>query len=434
MTPLAALLLCVAMAQGDDPSTRLEKLNAKAIDACVALAGEYDANKDPEAAHFFAECALGLGAKDDKITALRKKWEDEVYYGRSRGGQVLADAKPIDDRMAPIARQARDLLDELVRDIQRNASDSQPIRSLAGRTAVLHELARGASDYVRAVQRFNALRAKMKLRALLWEFEPSSRLMIGAWYMCETGDTVANAPDTKAASFTDHVAFARDESNRSPNCPVALRDYADRVRSFGLMREDLLNPDARRLWLGWWNGGVKLKCMALYAVPRAPYRKDIPTPSAKSRGETVVEERDRWQDIEEVMKVGSTSVPVSQYPYAGESDAPTTFGGGAGDEAGWSDPVVERKGLYSFGLPIMLRFFGGKDLTEVEFELKPKGGRPVSCRRYLNGDKRVDMANLPTVLLLPERPLDKGTTYEVRIKGKFDRTPFERNWEFTTGK
>jgi hypothetical protein len=174
--------------------------------------------------------------------------------------------------------------------------------------------------------------------------------------------------------------------------------------------------------------------MALYAVPRSPYRKDIPTPSSKFRGETVVEERDRWQDVEEVIKIGSTIVPLSKYPFDGEADAPTTFGGGAGDEAGWSDPAVDRKGLYSCGVPIMLRFFGGRDLTDVEFEIKPKGGRAVTCRKYLNGDKRVDMENLPTVLLLPEKPLDKGTTYEVRIKGKLDGTPFERKWVFTTQK
>jgi hypothetical protein len=113
---------------------------------------------------------------------------------------------------------------------------------------------------------------------------------------------------------------------------------------------------------------------------------------------------------------------------------PLTFGCGERTELNGSDATLDRKGLYTMGLPIMLRFFGGEKLTDVEVELKPKGGRAVSCRKYLNGDERVDMENLPTVVLLPEKPLDKGTTYEVRIKGKLDGTPFERKWEFTTAK
>ncbi len=433
MTRLLALILLWPALQADEPAVKVQKLNERLVAAFVELAGDYDSKKDPEACHFFAECAIGLGSKDEKTVALRKKWEDEVYYGRSRGGVVLTDTKPIEDRLATISRDTRNLFEDLVKASGEKGTDDKMKAALSS-AAVMHEVARGASDYVRAVQRFNALRSKMKLRAILWEFTASAKLILGAWYMCETGDAEATTPDVTAISYTEGVKFARDESNRSPNCPVPLREYANRVRSFCLMREDLLNPDARRLWLGWWNGGAKLKSMALYSIPRGTYRKDIPTPSAKFRGETVVEEKDHWLDIEETIKVGSTMVPLARYPFDGETDTPVAFGDGAGDEAGWADPTIERKGLYSFGLPVMLRFFGGKELSEVDYELRKKGGALVSCKKYLNGDKRIDMEDLPTVLLLPENPFDKGTTYQVRIKGKLDGTPFERKWEFSTAK
>jgi tetratricopeptide (TPR) repeat protein len=178
----------------------------------------------------------------------------------------------------------------------------------------------------------------------------------------------------------------------------------------------------------------RLESMKLYAIPRGKYRDEIATPSARFRGETVTADRDRWADVEETLQLGSSKVVVAHYPGNGESDAPTTFGHGERTELNWSDATLDQRGMFTMGLPIMLRFFGGEKLTDVDVELKPKGGRALACRKYLNGDKRVDMENLPTVLLLPEKPLDKGTSYEVRIKGKLDGTPFERKWEFGTAK
>jgi hypothetical protein len=349
------------------------------------------------------------------------------------------DLSSINSKLAGAAEDGKALFEGIVADAKKSQV-TQESRALLRRSVLLRELTRGAGEYIRATQRVNQVRAKMKLRALLWDFAASSRAILAAWHMSETGDW---SPDQKSDeslySYSDAVPWAKENANRLPTwsytrLKIELSDVIDEVRALAVVRENLLNPDARRLWLGYWGKGQELECIKLYAVPRGKYRDDIATPSARFRGETVAEDRDRWADVEETVQAGSCKTVVAHYPYSGEADAPTTFGYGEFSEVNWSDATLDRKGLYTMGLPIMLRFFGGEKLTDVEFELKPKGGRAVSCRKYVNGDKRVDMENLPTVLLLPEKPLDKGTTYEVRIKGKLDGTPFERKWEFTTQK
>ncbi len=441
MTKPAVLMLMLAVGQADDLSARADKLDERLVSAFVALAGDYDSKKDPEASHFFAECALGLGSKDENTAALRKKWEDELYRGRSRGGIVIADKElaTLNSKLTALAKEARTILDLLVDEAQKGKIKDEQ-RILLQRVALRCELARGAGDYIRATQRFNATRAKMKLRALLWDFDSSSRLILAAWHMAETADwTPEQVSVEEAWSFSVSVPWSKENANRLPTweynkLKIALPDVVDEIRSLAVVRENLLNPDARRLWLGYWGKGRKLHSIKLYAIPRGEYRKDIATPTSRFRGETVAEDRDRWAEVEETIQVGSAKVAVAQYPFDGEADAPTTFGGGERTELNWSDPTIDQKGLFTMGLPIMLRFFGGEKITDLDFEVKAKGGRALSCRKYLNGDKRVDMENLPTVLLLPEKPFDKGTTYLVRIKGKLDGTPFERKWEFTTAK
>ncbi len=441
MTRYAALILLIPAMQADDLDVRVQKLNERLVAAFVELAGDYDTKKEPEACHFFAECAIGLGPKDEKTVALRKKWEDEVYYGRSRGGVPIAQKElaALDAHLGALAKEARTILDALVEEAQKGKIKDEQ-RSRLQRIALRCELARGAGEYIQATQRFNATRSKMKLRAILWDFDSSSRLIVASWHMSETADWT---PEQKSAedawSFSASVPWAKENANRLPTwdynkLKIALPDVVDEIRPLAVVREHLLNPDARRLWLGHWGKGRKLQSIKLYAIPRGEYRRDIATPTSRFRGETIAEDRDRWTDVEETIQVGTSKVAVAQYPFDGEPDAPTTFGGGERTELNWSDPTIDQKGLFTMGLPIMLRFFGGEKITDLDFDVKAKGGRALSCRKYLNGDKRVDMENLPTVLLLPEKPFDKGATYQVRIKGKLDGTPFERKWEFATGK
>ncbi len=429
---LTAMFCPTAVTQdGGELAGRVAKVDSKLLTALSELAVHFDSKKDPEAAHFFCECAIGFGSTEEKIKALKKKWEDEVYYGRSRGGIVLGDVKVIDEKLQGLAKEYRGTFDELVKAAgKRKLADDE--RVLLHRVAAKFELTRSAGEYIQATQRFNELRSKLKLRAVLWDFEASRKLILAGWYMSETGDYLsAEKSDESELSYSEAVAFSKENAVRAPNTED-LRGHADLLRALCLSREDLLNPDVRRIWLGRWGKGAKLKGLTAYRIPRETYRPDIVTPSARSH-ETVAEDRDRWVDIEESLslKAGGKAL-ISRYPYEGEPNAPSVFGDGENWEHGWQDEGVERKGQTSFGLPIMLRFFGAKALADVDYEVKKKGGYAVSCKKYLNGDKRVDLEDLPTIVLLPEKPLDKGTTYSVKITGKLDGTPFEKKWEFTT--
>jgi len=429
---LTALFCPPAVTQdGGDVAGRVAKVDSKMLTALFELAVHFDSKKDPEAAHFFCECAIGFGSTEEKIKALKKKWEDEVYYGRSRGGVVLSDVKVIDEKLPGLAKEYKGAFDDLVKAAGKGKlADDET--ALLHRVAAKVELTESAGEYIQATQRFNELRSKLKLRAVLWDFDASSKFIQAGWYMAETGDYLSDGkPEEKAISFSDCVAFAKQNAVTAPDIDT-LRDHADRLRAMCLARQDLLNPDVRRIWLGRWGKGAKLKGLTAYRIPRDTYRPDIATPSSRSR-ETVAADRDQWVDIEESLslKAGGKAL-VSRYPYDAETNAPFTFGDGENWEHGWSDEAVKRKGQTSFGLPVMLRFFGGKELADVDYEVKKKGGYAVSCKKYLNGDKRVELDDLPTVLLLPEKPLDKGTTYTVKISGKLDGTVFEKKWEFTT--
>jgi hypothetical protein len=162
------------------------------------------------------------------------------------------------------------------------------------------------------------------------------------------------------------------------------------------------------------------------------YRTDVETPSRwYTEKNRKPELQDQWRDVEETVPLGSARAIVAHYPYDLEVDAPFAFGDGSDYEIDWSDPKV--KDLRKTGLPVMLRIFATSKPTEVEAELKSRSGS-VPCRIYLNGDTRVPLGDFATVLLLPERHLEKGSTYAVSIKGKLDGAPFEKKWTFTTRK
>ncbi len=80
----------------------------------------------------------------------------------------------------------------------------------------------------------------------------------------------------------------------------------------------------------------------------------------------------------------------------------------------------------------MIRFFTDDVPANVEASLTDKSGSKCACRVYLNGDKRVDLDKLATVLLLPEKQLDPFTEYTVALKCKIGTTPFEKSWSFKT--
>jgi len=403
-------------------------LDEQLVAALIDLARAYDEKKDPEAAHFFAACAIGLGSLDEYPKGLKKTWENEVYYGRSRGGKALVDTAPIEKKLASFAKEYKSVVDSLVKSGKGISDDA---RAKLDRAVVRYELARGAHDYIQATQRFNELRRQMKLRAILWDFDMSSRFILAAWYMGETGDYLRDAKsDETSVWYSADVAFGKEEANKSPWGEYGLRDHADSLRPFAILREDLLNPDARQLALGRWQGGKAIKTMILYRIPRTEYRKDIATPTRRAAGQTVAEDRDLWKDVEETVKVGDKHVIVACYPYADEPDAPRVLGDGKRTELGWADPNV--KDLNKCGTPIMLRLFIKGAPTDVQAELRKIKGSSVGSRLYLNRDERVDLDDEATVVLLPEKPLEKGASYTVSMKFKLEGVPIEKNWIFTT--
>src|ERR1041384_660561 len=114
----------------------------------------------------------------------------------------------------------------------------------------------------------------------------------------------------------------------------------------------------------------------MYAIPQLPYRNDIPTPTQRFKGETLVKD---WIDLEETVQVGNKKVPYVRYPFAGESDAPTAFSNGKGaSESGWS--VSEHGFRDRAGIPIMLRFYQEAILSDVQAVLKDKAGHAQQRR------------------------------------------------------
>jgi hypothetical protein len=407
---------------------KVEKLDARLVGACADLAKKYDELKDPEAAHFFASCAVGFGSKDDKILGIKNVWEIAVFIGKVRGGKPLADAEPISTALRGLSQEYRAIRDALWTDgVRGNLGDAS--KRILRDSGVKMELTQNAGEYVKTVQRFNALRQSMGLRAVFWDFEASSKLVGVAWYMAQTGDY---EDDPGKDSNKDHVCYtvdvedARKKTSRMPNLELAA--YPEYLRHFSLIREDLINPNARRIWLAHWGKGWALHPFVMYAIPQLPYREDIPTPGARFKDETVTRQWDGWVDVEETITIAGKKVPFVRYPFEGETDAPRKCYGG---ETGWQKS--EYKALDGAGTPIICRFFINTVPTDVDVQLSLPDGKNVPYHLYLNGDKRVRLHNWATVLAIPETPLEPRTKCNVKMKCTLEGAVFEKTWAFTVG-
>lgn len=429
----AALAGQTSHAQSDDKLTKkVEKLDAQLVKKCSELALKYDEAKDPEAAHFFASCAIGFGCKDDKVIGIKNAWEIAVFIGKVRGGQLLKDVEPIISALSGLNQEYRGIRDTLWTPGIRGTLPESSIKLLR-EAGVKMELTQSAHEYIRITQRFNSLRQAMGLRAIYWDFENSTRLILVGWYMGQTGDYTDDQFSKGGANkthplYTQAVEDAKRDTARSHT--IELSQYPDYLKGFPQLRQDILNPNARMLWFAHWSKGATLPRMVLYAIPQLPYRDDIPTPTARFKDETLVKPWSEWIDTEDTITLGGMKVPYVRYPYDGESDAPFTCYAG---EEGWEKE--EYKHLRNAGVPIMLRFFMKTIPTEVESSLVDGKSKTISCRLYLNGDKRVHrLGGWATVLLLPEEQLRQGEKYAVTIKCKVENAPFERAWTFTTRK
>jgi len=291
------------------------------------------------------------------------------------------------------------------------------------------ELAQNAGEYIRTVQRFNVLRQAIGLRSVFWDFDSSAKLISVAWYMAQTGDydDEPNRDTNKDhVCYTADVEEARKKTSRMPNLELAA--YPGHLRHFALVREDLINPNARRLLLAHWGKGFAFQHIVLYSIPQLPYREDIPTPTARFKDETLVQKWDGWVDVEETIAVAGKKVPFVRYPYDGEPDAPRKCYGG---ESGWQKS--EYKFLEKAGAPIICRFFIKSVLTDVDVQLTLPDGKKVPHRLYLNGDSRVRLHNWATLLVMPEAPLEQGVKCIVAVKCTLEGTTFEKTWTFTPG-
>ena len=416
-----------AQASKDDEklSKQVAKLDELFVKALSDLAQKYDLLKDPEAAHFLASCALGFGSKDPKIAPIKAGWELDLFIGKVRGGQVLKDTNPIDTALRGTAAEYKKLVDSLVETAKRRGL-VESTKAILHDCAIRYELARRAHEYIQAIQRFNALRRAMGLRAVLWDFESSNRLILAAWYTGETGDWEYEAPQKDSAYYSAVLEMAKEKTTRVFRTIKIVPDF---LRSFALGREELLNPNTRRLWLAHWSGGRSIEGVVVYAIPQLPYRDDIPTPSRRFKDETIVKD---WVDTEDTVEIEGRKVPYVRYPYPDEPDAPWAFADGKeGIEGHWAKS--EHGFLEKAGTPIMLRFFTEGSLAKLETTLTDKDGKQWPCRAYQNGDKRVGMdPNWPTALLLPEKQLKVSTAYTVTVKCMLKGTAFEKSWTFTT--
>ena len=167
--------------------------------------------------------------------------------------------------------------------------------------------------------------------------------------------------------------------------------------------------------------------MSLYCIPAVEYRNDVPTPSKRYTTDTLAQEHGGWIDTEETTTLNGKKVPFVRYPFDGEQDTPRAFIG----EYGWAESEISF--LTKAGIPVMIRFFGKCVVGEAIANLKDSSGLSVPCRLYRDGDARVQFhVAMPTILLVPERELEKGTKYTVTVTCTLDGTPFERTWSFTT--
>jgi hypothetical protein len=420
---VAIVFPCVLGADDEKVTKQLAKLDAEFVKALTDLAKKYDRDQVPEAAHFFASCALSFGAKDDALAPMKASYEASVYLGRLRGGEPLKETAPITGALGNVSTGYKKILDPWIHSARKGGLP-EATRTLMFETGVKYELSRGAHEYVQATQRFNALRKAMGLRAILWDFEESRKLILSGWYTCETEDSELKELKRESPFFSEAVEEAKKVARGADKLP----ELPEGLRSFALVRQYLLNPNARTLRLAYWGGGGKLDYWGLYGIPQLPYREDIPTPTQRFRGETVVKD---WVDVEDTIDVGSKKVPFVRYPFPGETDLPIWFSNGHGYmEGGWTKSEYDV--LEHGGLPIMIRFFIESTPTDIDASLIDKGGRKLVCRIYVNGDKRVELHKLATVLLLPEKQLDGLTEYTVALRCKIEATPVEKSWIFKT--
>ena len=305
---------------------RVAGIDTKFIKALGALAQEYDGAKNPEAAHFFAECFLGFGGKDPAVAVVKG-----AYMGET-------------------------------------------------------------GDY------------KSK-----------------EWTDNKSGEN----PQKDNVFWGDVVDFAGGTRSRLPHSEIST--ITDRLRSSALTREDILNLDARRLWLGRWAGGRKIPGISLYCIPAVEYRQDVPTPSKRYTTDSQAKGHPEWVDTEETATINGRKVPFVRYPYDGEPDTPRRFG----REYGWAES--EEEFLAKAAVPIMLRIFSRHSLAEASVALRDKPGKDIPCRLYTDRDERVQFhVDWPTLLAVPERELDKDTKYTVTMTCTLDATRFERTGSFTT--
>ncbi len=409
---------------------RAAKIDQRLVKALEDLAKKYDEAKDPEAAHLLASCALGFGSKDPKLATIKGSREVDLFVGKLRGGELIADANPIDTALRGIATDYQKLLEPLFPQLKKGEL-SAAAKGLVHDLVPRYEIARGAEEYIQATQRFNKLRRAMGLRAVLWDFEKSRQLILACWYMGETDDYRHEVKsDTASPMYTEAVELAKQHCSRPLR--TKLREYPDMLRPYALIRQDVLNPDARQLWLAHWGGGRKVDPMTAYAIPQLPFRQDIPTPSERYSRETVVEQWPDWKDTEDTVTLDGRKVPLVRYPHDSEQDAPAVFSNGKGAmENGWAKSELDFLG--KAGVPIMVRVFTAGKPADVSFDLRSKSGRPIPTRLYLNGDDRVVFyGNWITVVGVPENHLESGVEYNARITFKINRAPVERSWSFRT--
>lgn len=406
---------------------RIARLDEKLLASLADLAKKHDADKNPEAAHFFASCAVGFGSKEGGVAAMKGGWETDLFMGKVRGGEITKDTREIKAALAAHALEYKRLIESLLGGATEGSLNGASKQALFD-CGIRYEVARSAHGYILATQRFNRLRREMGLRAVLWDFEVSHKLILAAWYMAETGDASSTSKSNEKSLYYDPIVErAKAEVAKSPFHTVD--EHPDFLRSYALARQDILNPNCRRLWLAQWQGGKKLESITLYAIPQQVLREDIPTPTQRFRNETVVK---GWVDTEETIEVKGRKVPYVKYPYAGEPDAPWCFSNGQGaQEAYWND--AELPFLKRAGVPVMLRFFAEGKLSDVTARLDDGAGKEMSCRVYISGDKRVALPqHLPTVLVIPEKQLERGGTYSITLKCTFDGEAVEKSWRFST--
>jgi hypothetical protein len=407
---------------------KYEKADAQLIKACSELAKRYDADKSPEAAHFFASCAIAFGAKDDALASIKNSWEISVFIGKQHGGKLQTELEPIGTALRGLAVEYRGFRDVLwAASKQGNVSDAS--KKLLIDVGVKMEISQNAVEYVKTVLRFNALRQAMGLKAVLWDSGASLKLIPVAWYMAQTGDLYdqpGKEADQQHVCYSSDVEEARKTTTRIPN--MELSACLDHLRHFGLSRQEILNPNARAIWLAHWSKGSTIPKVVLYSIPQLAYREDIPTPAARFKDETVVKKWDGWVDTEETIDVAGKKIPFVRYPYDGEPNAPSSCYSG---EAGWHKD--EYKFLEKAGVPIMCRFFVRTVPKQVEVQLSTASGRKLQTRTYLNGDARLRLQDWATILVVPAEALERGVKYSISMKCSLDGTDFEKTWRFTAG-